>query len=330
MASSLMLSMSACMKTSGNEETTVSQVQQSSSTATSEETSVSSETTENQTKNLSSLEDDLYNVYADPAYSLPKTFRAIAQNYESTWHEELSFSLDKGTLVEVYDINNKEIAEARWKISQAERLNDYSLRIKITDLVSSNFTDIKYPEEYCRLNKGDELIIYLPNTPTDDIAFEVYKAAAYKNGQPDDPQRRLQAFCVYNPASNGACRILMHALFVIEKTSGDDMKNWYGDYYSKSGEKVKIYEEPSSHEPRVDLLYAGGKQCNGMQVRKEKDDPSKIYAFGKADDGTVIVIGIDSDDEGGYSLEVFESAEGDEDKGFGKDHGIKLQKKNNK
>ena len=143
MTSSLMLSMTACTITSGTAETEAPATVSSSSTAVSEETSASSETTESQTKSSKSLEDDLYNVYAEPAYSLPNVILSIAQDHDSTWHEQVCFTLDKGTLVEVYDINDKEIAEARWKISQPERVNDYSYKIKITDLESSTFTDIK-------------------------------------------------------------------------------------------------------------------------------------------------------------------------------------------
>ena len=318
MASSLLLSMTACTITSGTAETEAPAAFSSSSTAVSEETSASSETTESQTKSNKSLDDDLFNMYADPTYTLPKEFLANISDHDATWYEWLDICLGNGTVLEHYEVNDKTVADAKWKISQAERVNDYSFKIKITDLVSSNFSDITYPEEYCRLNKGDELIIYLPNAPTDDIAFVAYAAAAYKSGQPDDPQRRLQAFCVYNPASNGACRILMHGLLVSEKTSPDDMKIWYGEYLTESGNKVKIYDDPSTREPRVDLTYAGSKQCNGMQVRKVTDDPSELYAFGKAGDGTVIVIGLNHSDEG-YSMSVYKSAEGDEDKNFGQD-----------
>lgn len=325
MASSLLLSMTACNKLSVNAETNAPAEVSSNSTVSSEETSASSETTESQTKSNKSLDDDLFNMYADPAYTLPKEFLANISDHDATWYEWLDICLGNGTVLEHYEVNDKTVADAKWKISQAERVNDYSFKIKITDLVSSNFSDITYPEEYCRLNKGDELIIYLPNAPTDDIAFVAYAAAAYKSGQPDDPQRRLQAFCVYNPASNGACRILMHGLLVSEKTSPDDMKIWYGEYLTESGNKVKIYDDPSTREPRVDLTYAGSKQCNGMQVRKVTDDPSELYAFGKAGDGTVIVIGLNHSDEG-YSMSVYKSAEGDEDKNFGQDTGAHMIK----
>jgi hypothetical protein len=65
-------------------------------------------------------------------------------------------------------------------------------------------------------------------------------------------------------------------------------------------------------------------------VRKVKGDPSELYAFGKAEDGTVIIIGLYRYDDGGYHLEVFESAKGDEGKGFGKEYGMKMQRKKNK
>lgn len=302
MASSLVLSVNA--------ETNAPSEVSSSSTAASEETSASSETTETQTKSDKSLEEDLYNVYADPSYSLPKVILSMAQDYDSTWHEQVCFTLDKGTLVEVYDINDKEVAEARWKISQPERVNDYSFKIKITDLENSSFTDIKLPEGYCKLSKGDELIIYLPNSPIKKVPSKVIGVRSFSRTPQEDD--RLQTFCVYNPASDGACRVILNAMLASDKTSAEDMKNWYGEYFTEDGEQVKIYEDSSTREPLVDLVYAGSKRCNGMKVRKVKGDPNELYAFGKADDGLVIIIGLVHTDSG-YSLQVYEFPECDED-----------------
>ena len=311
MASSLVLSMTACTKLSVNAETNAPSEVSSSSTSASEETSASSETTENQTKSSKSLEDDLYNVYADPSYSLPKVILSMAQDYDSTWHEQVCFTLDKGTLVEVYDINDKEVAEARWKITQPERVNDYSFKIKITDLESSSFSNVELPKEYCKLNKGDELIIYLPNTPIKEVPSKVIGVRNFSRTPQEDD--RLQTFGVYNPASDGACKVILNALLASDKTSAEDMKNWYGEYFTEDGEQVKIYEDSSTREPRVDLVYAGSKQCNGMKVRKVKGDPNELYAFGKADDGSVIIIGLVHSDSG-YSLQVYESPECDAEK----------------
>ena len=326
MASTMVLSMTSCNKLSVNAETNAPAEVSSNSTASSEEISASAETKETQTKSSKSLEDDLYNVYAEPAYSLPNVILSIAQDHDSTWHEQVCFTLDKGTLVEVYDINDKEIAEARWKISQPERVNDYSFKIKITDLESSSFTDIKLPDEYCKLNKGDELIIYLPNTPIKETPAKVIGSRQSSRTPPEDD--RLQTFGVYNPASDGACRVILNAMLASDKTSAEDMKNWYGEYFSEDGEQVKIYEDSSTREPRVDLVYAGSKQCNGMQVRKVKDDPNELYAFGKADDGSVIIIGLVHADSG-YSLRVYESPECDAEK-FPEGISLALNKKNNK
>ena len=99
----------------------------------------------------------------------------------------------------------------------------------------------------------------------------------------------------------------MTPIAVTSKTSSDEMTDWFGEYIdAMEGETFKIYEDPSSGEPRVDYYFFNGQCCKNMSVRKVVGDPNWLYAYGETEDGIFMIISIEIGYDDAYYLRVHE------------------------
>lgn len=160
------------------------------------------------------------------------------------------------------------------------------------------------------------MILYMPNTPMTVVPEAVKNVlkTVPNEGNGGDPSY-LQYFVLYNVTTDTAyemgCRWPMFASEEI--TSFYDMSSFYGDFYTADNSQLKIYKEQSTGEMRVDLKVKDEEEWKNMSVRKAVNDPRSLYAFGKSENGTYAIIGVELyvEAEGkevkmDYSLTVYE------------------------
>jgi len=307
------------------EETTSEETSEDTS-ATSEETSATAETTAPKAEPTYDLEKDLYSYYADATYTFPEKIATYMSAGTISWNQNVTINTSDWTIIGNYEsfMMNLDGDQERYdgylsyfksKVSPLERINDYSFKTTVSGLSWSTGADYEgthenlpcdyhYAPPY-KLNEGDELILYLPNTPISEFPKAASDWVNYALLPPAGGY--LQAFVMFNATTETAYIVYIPALRATEKTSGNDMDGWYGTFTSDEGD-MKIYEDPATGEPRMDLLFRNCKQYKNMSVRKALDDAASIYAFGEAEDGTLIIIGVDVAD-GTSVLAVYESGD---------------------
>ena len=280
------------------EETT----EQTTELTTSEQTSASAETTTQDPDPQLDLAADLYNYYASPSYLFPEWVGVANESPGETGYEfQLAMNFGECRCTALYKITaTGEEHEFKLKISPLERANDYSFKttvLEYTGDAAEDFGDFKdfAKTPFYKFSVGDELFIYMPNTPKADLpegAWHGYFGNDY--GGPIEEDDRLQYFIMYNSTTEKSYNIRLTPIAVTEKTSSEEMKNWYGEYINTiEGEELKIYEDPSSGEPRLDCKFFNGEWCKNMSVRKVVGDPNWIYAYGETEKGIFMIVGVE-------------------------------------
>ena len=306
-ASAIMLSVASCAPGSQAKETA----------ASSEQTTALQSVTETK----SAPKYDLYTHYADTSYQFPKeiTFLMQTEHYLPVQHINISTRDWSAT---GWHLDGGSYNYFKTNVDPLERVNDYSFKTKfISKLTCSKQENFKATCSYeeappYKLNEGDEMILYMPNTPMTVVPEAVKNVlkTVPNEGNGGDPSY-LQYFVLYNVTTDTAyemdCRWPM---FASEEITGFyDMSSFYGDFYTTDNSQLKIYKEQSTGEMRVDLKVKDEEEWKNMSVRKAVNDPRSLYAFGKSEKGTYAIIGIELyvEAEGkevnmDYSLTVYE------------------------
>lgn len=339
LAFSMLVSMTACKKSSSKTETTASSEkditteasledtteettteettsEETTEESTSEETSDPSDTTASDPEPEKDFEEDLYNFYASSKHEFPGRLYGAERGYESykTWEQQVGINLETWIMTGYYTADGKEF-ECKFKVAPVERVNDYSYRTTILETIDYNPDDFEDPFESNNppysFSEGDELIVFLPNAPLSEVPPTVQMAAEQTAASRKSPKDdgRLQSYVIYNEASDHAYDgdSTMLPVYASMKLNEDEMNSWSGDYKESSGAEtgeLKIYKDPSSGEIRADYYCSDYEQTvkkwfRNLSVRIEVDNPNAIYAFGEADDGTFTIILIERVEETG-------------------------------
>ena len=350
LAFSMLVSMTACKKSSSETETTASSEKENTTQAstedTTEETTTEETTTEETTEESTSeetsdpsdttasdpekdFEEDLYNFYASSKHEFPGRLYGAERGYESykTWEQQVGINLETWIMTGYYTADGKEF-KCKFKVAPVERVNDYSYRTTILETIDYNPDDFEDPFEFATppysFSEGDELIVFLPNAPLSEVPPTVQMAAEQTAASRKHPKdERLQSYVIYNEASDHAYDgdSTMLPVYASTKLNEDEMNSWSGDYKESSGAEtgeLKIYKDPSSGEIRADYYCSDYEQTvkkwfRNLSVRIEVDNPNAIYAFGEADDGTFTIILIERVEETGrYQLRILAYTPDDE------------------
>ena len=277
---------------------------------------------ESVTETKSAPKYDLYTHYADASYQFPKeiTFLMQTEHYVPVQHINISTREWSAT---GWHLDGGYYNYFKMNVDPLERVNDYSFKTKvISKLTCSKQEDFSVTCSYekaptYKLNEGDDMILYMPNTPMSvvpEAVKEVLKTVP-NEGNGGDPGY-LQYFILYNVTTDTAyemgCRWPMFASEEI--TSFYDMSSFYGDFHTSENYHIlKIYKDQSTGEMRVDIKVNDEEEWKNMSVRKAVNDPRSLYAFGKSEKGTYAIFGIElyvetegKDVHKNYSLSVYE------------------------
>lgn len=346
LAFSMLVSMTACKKSSSETETTASSEKENTTQASTEETTTEDTTTEETTEESTSeetsdpsdttasdpekdFEEDLYNFYASSKHEFPGRLYGAERGYDSyrDWTQQVGINLETWIMTGYYTADGKEF-KCKFKVAPVERVNDYSYRTTILETIDYNPDDFEDPFEFATppysFSEGDELIVFLPNAPLSEVPPTVQMAAEQTASSRKHPKDgRLQSYVIYNEASDHAYDgdSTMLPVYASTKLNEDEMESWSGDYKESSGAEtgeLKIYKDPSSGEIRADYYCSDYEQTvkkwfRNLSVRIEVDNPNAIYAFGEADDGTFTIILIERVEETGrYQLRILAYTPDDE------------------
>ena len=348
----LLFSTAACKKDSTDSESSVTQTEENTTeniseeetsettekntteATTSEETSDTSEPTSSDPEPEKDIEEDLYNYYASSRYQLPDAIHFDLNDQNGEWWQQVGITTENWRLTSCYSVDGIEYFTCYFKISPLERVNDYSYKTTILEAIDERADQFEDPVDHhgtppYSFNVGDELILYMPNAPIPEVPLPRWDNQPLLS--PDDAG--LQAFNLYNSTSGLVYSLGMHPMLPSTVLSEDEMEFWYGEYIAKEAGEVKIYKDADSGEMRVDYhyvnyVYPEEKWFKNMSVRKVVDDPKSIYAFGEAEDGSFIIIGIEYyEDEGVFPLSVYEYSSDGEYICDGMGFGVMLVKK---
>ena len=257
---------------------------------------------ESVTETKSAPKYDLYTHYADASYQFPNaiTFLMQTEHYVPVQHIYISTSdwSARGWYLEGGSYNY-----FKMNVAPLERVNDYSFKTKVTSkLTCSKSEDFAVTCSYeeappYKLNEGDDMILYMPNTPMSVVpeAVKGVLKTVPSEGNGGDPNY-LQYFVLYNAATDTAYEMGMRwPMFASEEISSSyDMSDFYGDFHTSENYHIlKIYKDQSTGEMRVDFKVKDEEEWKNMSVRKAVNDPRSLYAFGKSEKGTYAIIGIE-------------------------------------
>lgn len=133
--------------------------------------------------------------------------------------------------------------------------------------------------------EAEELILYLPNTPKEEVPNGAIKQI--RNFSTLTESDYLDQFILYNPAEDAFFLIGEGGLVDTEVPSEDEMQEWYGKYWILGGEMNMHYDDTLSCVTAT-FISEDGEEYQ-LFVERVKDEPGCVMIYGASERGASLV-----------------------------------------
>ncbi|MBO4926634.1 MAG: hypothetical protein J5379_00055 [Clostridiales bacterium] len=249
--------------------------------------------------------EDPYGLYEDASFQLPSVIFAYLFEDDGAG-TSLMFDPGDGSIIGDYEKPDYNSVVEPIEFEQCSftasfdgftRVNGYSFSTHVNNLKKEPFEP--YEEEKYGVKRHvtfvenfgfddpGELVLFLPNTPMDQIPTEILPAVKDLVFVPDS--EFLQMMVIYDVNDQLCFLVAESVLPETDKPTMDDMEHWLGHYVdSMNGADFTIRMEDSTGEFLMDGVFDGKVEIKDAVIRVSKYDRTTLFIFCENSDGYVI------------------------------------------
>ena len=279
------------------------------------------ETTAMETVQPIDLDSDIYNYYKEGTDFLPQKLYGYLSAM-TDWDTELDISMTDNTFSGSYESKTFTVegdaydvlrSVFRGKIDGFKRINEYSFSTHVTEYTTDKFDphDEQYGDITAHVTFGepygfktpDELILYLPNTPTSEMPKETLEWLESYLGHPTPTHLGYYVICnkaegipfvVYfqNDMAFGGIQLdLMYGIPDTAEPDPENLSQWVGEHVdSHLGARLVI--DNSGKTPKASF-ERGSSVYKDLRVRMNETFHDQMILFGSEEHGFSIVFMLD-------------------------------------